>query len=148
MSLSSSPPIGALQTLSNATTSHIKSVIISARRLALRRLGIRTMSASANVVLTLDDINAALKENGGDHYYTSSLPPNAVVPRGGKGGDIGQVDLKTFVEGNLERGEGGGGTGGEWRVIMEWLAVDGVKTDNTAVGGSGRGRKRKNGDGR
>ncbi|GMH55252.1 hypothetical protein TrRE_jg8913, partial [Triparma retinervis] len=79
----SSNHITAYESLSNHTTRYLTTLVISARRHALRRLGIRTMSASVQVVLTLSDLNAALKENGGEEYYSSNLPKGAVLPRGG-----------------------------------------------------------------
>jgi len=131
----------AYLTLSNLTTEHLKAIVIDAKRNALRRCGIKTSSAHVEVKLKIADINAALRAKGFDEYYPSQLPPSITVPPSEGGGGSNQINLEEFVKLNYERD--GVPREEEWKMIMEWLAVDGVKTENTGVGG---GRKRKNGE--
>jgi len=103
----------------------------------MRRCGIKIGGATTgeNIVLKIQDINEALSSSGFQPFHGPSIPGTDDLI------STEQVNLEEFVKSNYEKE--GVGREEEWKMVMEWLAVDGVKTENTAVGG---GRKRKNGE--
>ena len=139
-----------MASLHSAAEDHLFKIMSQAKTLAMRRQGFRssTAAASAKVAVEIEDINGALSAHGEEYFYHGDCSgAGAGLGLGlGSDGDGGPSPSSAKKDAAAAAAPASAHELSycppPWRLIVEWVAVDGAMVSSSGVGGQRRQQSR------